>query len=176
MTVGGATTLAAGIYTTRHDALDWALWTSLKLGLCLTLYAIWGSLEDLIKAKACWKMDGIYQNQHKMCVIISMGLGYAMMTGGDVAPLGAQAVTKIHKIFDWAKKSQKGLLLFIDKADAFLSEPGDLDSAITDCIDEVIQSVPVTWGRGALFSEIVDYKVAEHNQRLKLAAEGGLPV
>ena len=44
-----------------------------------------------------------------------------MMIGGDVAPLGAQAVTKIREIFDWAKKSQKGLLLFFDKADAFLS-------------------------------------------------------
>lgn len=50
------------------------------------------------------------------------GLDYAMMTGGDVAPLGAQAVTKIHDIFDWAKKSRKGLLLFIDEADAFLCE------------------------------------------------------
>lgn len=29
------------------------------------------------------------------------------LTGGDVAPLGAQAVTKIHEIFDWAKKSNK---------------------------------------------------------------------
>ncbi|KAH7851163.1 hypothetical protein Vadar_007959 [Vaccinium darrowii] len=103
------------------------------------------------------------------------GLDYAMMTGGDVAPLGPQAVTKIHEIFDWAKKSKKGLLLFIDEADAFLCErnsthmseaqrsalnallfrtgdqsrdivlvlatnrPGDLDSAITDRIDEVIE-------------------------------------
>ncbi|KAG7584275.1 P-loop containing nucleoside triphosphate hydrolase [Arabidopsis suecica] len=103
------------------------------------------------------------------------GLDYAMMTGGDVAPLGAQAVTKIHEIFDWAKKSNKGLLLFIDEADAFLCErnstymseaqrsalnallfrtgdqsrdivlvlatnrPGDLDSAVTDRIDEVIE-------------------------------------
>ncbi|VVA99480.1 unnamed protein product [Arabis nemorensis] len=103
------------------------------------------------------------------------GLDYAMMTGGDVAPLGAQAVTKIHQIFDWAKKSNKGLLLFIDEADAFLCErnstymseaqrsalnallfrtgdqsrdivlvlatnrPGDLDSAVTDRIDEVIE-------------------------------------
>lgn len=50
------------------------------------------------------------------------GLDYAMMTGGDVAPLGPQAVTKIHEIFDWAKKSRKGLLLFIDEADAFLCE------------------------------------------------------
>ncbi|MCL7051779.1 hypothetical protein MKW94_028756 [Papaver nudicaule] len=103
------------------------------------------------------------------------GLDYAMMTGGDVSPLGAEAVTKIHQLFDWAKKSNKGLLLFIDEADAFLCErnsihmseaqrsalnallfrtgdqsrdivlvlatnrPGDLDSAITDRIDEVIE-------------------------------------
>ncbi|KAJ9703472.1 hypothetical protein PVL29_005008 [Vitis rotundifolia] len=218
------------------------------------------------------------------------GLDYAMMTGGDVAPLGAQAVTKIHQIFDWAKKSNKGLLLFIDEADAFLCErnstrmseaqrsalnallfrtgdqsrevvlvlatnrPGDLDSAVTDRIDEVIefplpgeeerfkmlklyldkylsdegqstskwnplskskpQKVTIkdvsedvireaarktegfsgreiaklmagvqaaVYGRpdcvldSQLFMEIVDYKVAEHDQRLKLAAEGGHP-
>lgn len=53
---------------------------------------------------------------------IEQGLDYAMMTGGDVAPLGPQAVTKIHEIFDWAKTSKKGLLLFIDEADAFLCE------------------------------------------------------
>ncbi|XP_071731329.1 uncharacterized protein [Rutidosis leptorrhynchoides] len=103
------------------------------------------------------------------------GLDYAMMTGGDVAPLGAQAVTKIHEIFDWSKKSNRGLLLFIDEADAFLCQrnstqmsesqrsalnallfrtgdqsrdvvlvlatnrPRDLDSAITDRIDDVIK-------------------------------------
>ncbi|XP_031096456.1 ATPase family AAA domain-containing protein 3C-like [Ipomoea triloba] len=219
------------------------------------------------------------------------GLDYAMMTGGDVVPLGAQAVTKIHEIFDWAKKSKKGLLLFIDEADAFLCErnsihmseaqrsalnamlfrtgdqsrdvvlvlatnrPGDLDSAITDRIDEVIEfplpqeeerfkllklylnkylssegSSDSKWGGGLfkkqpqqitvkdisddiireaarksegfsgreiaklmasvqaavygspdcvlhpqLFKEIVDYKVAEHQQRIQLAAEGGEP-
>ncbi|KAH0717228.1 hypothetical protein KY285_013259 [Solanum tuberosum] len=217
------------------------------------------------------------------------GLDYAMMTGGDVAPLGAQAVTKIHEIFDWAKKSKKGLLLFIDEADAFLCErnstymseaqrsalnallfrtgdqsrdvvlvlatnrPGDLDSAVTDRIDEVIEfPLPQEderfqllklylnkylagegdsdsnskWGHlfkkspqritikdlsddvireaakktegfsgreiaklvasvqatvygspdcvldSQLFKEIVDYKVAEHHQRIKLTAEG----
>nr|XP_010940075.1 ATPase family AAA domain-containing protein 3 [Elaeis guineensis] len=214
------------------------------------------------------------------------GLDYAMMTGGDVAPLGSQAVTKIHEIFDWAKKSKKGLLLFIDEADAFLCErnssrmseaqrsalnallfrtgdqsrdivlvlatnrPGDLDAAVTDRIDEVIefplpreeerfkllklylnqyisrgddgesgwrslfkrkqQKIVVkdvtedvlheaarktegfsgreiaklmasiqaaVYGRpdcvldSQLFMEIVDYKVAEHQQRIKLAAE-----
>lgn len=54
--------------------------------------------------------------------IIVQGLDYALMTGGDVAPLGPQAVTKIHQLFDWAKKSKRGLLLFIDEADAFLCE------------------------------------------------------
>ncbi|GLU13736.1 hypothetical protein SLE2022_303510 [Rubroshorea leprosula] len=218
------------------------------------------------------------------------GLDYAMMTGGDVAPLGAQAVTKIHEIFDWAKKSNKGLLLFIDEADAFLCErnstymsesqrsalnallfrtgdqsrdivlvlatnrPGDLDGAITDRMDEVLefplpgeeervnllklyinkylynesdntssklslfnrmpQKITVkdlsedviqeaatktegfsgreiaklmasvqaaVYGRpdclldSQLFREIVDYKVAEHHQRIKLAAEGSHP-
>lgn len=214
------------------------------------------------------------------------GLDYAMMTGGDVAPLGSQAVTKIHQIFDWAKKSRKGLLLFIDEADAFLCErnsthmseaqrsalnallfrtgdqsrdivlvlatnrPGDLDAAITDRIDEVIrfplpgeeerfkllklylnryisrEEDPVPWWRSLfkkqqqkvtirdvtedvireaarktdgfsgreiaklmasiqaavygradcvldshLFMEMVNYKVAEHHQRIKLAGE-----
>ena len=42
------------------------------------------------------------------------GLDYAVMTGGDVAPLGAAAVTKIHEMFDWASASRRGLLLFID--------------------------------------------------------------
>nr|TKS00194.1 hypothetical protein D5086_0000184070 [Populus alba] len=165
------------------------------------------------------------------------------MTGGDVAPLGAQAVTKIHEIFDWAKKSQKGLLLFIDKADAFLSErnsmhmseaqqsalnalllhtgdqstdstcpcykqasEGDNGSSrgslfkrpqkitVNDISEDVIREAAkktegfsgreiakVFMARSMdalivvldsqLFSEIVDYKVAEHNQRLKLAAE-----
>ncbi|KAK4384746.1 ATPase family AAA domain-containing protein 3-B [Sesamum angolense] len=103
------------------------------------------------------------------------GLDYALMTGGDIAPLGSQAVTKIHQLFDWANKSNKGLLLFIDEADAFLCErnktymseaqrsalnallfrtgdqskdivlalatnrPGDLDSAVADRIDEVLE-------------------------------------
>jgi len=48
------------------------------------------------------------------------GLDFAILTGGDIAPLGRDAVTELHKLFDWAKTSRKGLLLFIDEADAFL--------------------------------------------------------
>lgn len=42
------------------------------------------------------------------------------MTGGDVAPMGKDAVAAIHKVFDWANTSRKGVLVFIDEADAFL--------------------------------------------------------
>lgn len=47
-------------------------------------------------------------------------MDYAILTGGDVAPMGRDGVTAIHKVFDWASTSRKGLLLFVDEADAFL--------------------------------------------------------
>lgn len=52
------------------------------------------------------------------------GLDYAILSGGDVAPLGGGAVTQLHETFDWAERSRKGLLLFIDEADAFLGRRG----------------------------------------------------
>ena len=33
---------------------------------------------------------------------------------------------KIHELFDWARTTRRGLLLFIDEADAFLSKRGGL--------------------------------------------------
>ncbi|CAO2590280.1 ATPase family AAA domain-containing protein 3 [Lemmus lemmus] len=48
------------------------------------------------------------------------GMDYAIMTGGDVAPMGREGVTAMHKVFDWASTSRRGLLLFVDEADAFL--------------------------------------------------------
>jgi len=49
------------------------------------------------------------------------GLEYAIMSGGDVGPLGKDAVHELNKLFSWANSSRKGLILFIDEADAFLS-------------------------------------------------------
>ncbi|KAM7251127.1 hypothetical protein ACFE04_023010 [Oxalis oulophora] len=337
MTVGGATALAAGIYTTREGArVTWGYinrilgqpsliresslakypWSGivskaknkvLKSGTTVEMESKNGlgnivlhpSLQRRIKhlAKATSNTKA-HQAPFRNMMFYgppgtgkTMGLDYAMMTGGDVSPLGSQAVTKIHEIFDWAKKSNKGLLLFIDEADAFLCErnsthmsesqrsalnallfrtgdqsrdivlvlatnrPGDLDSAVTDRIDEVIEfplpgeeerfkllnlylnkylrgegETTTKWdnffkkkqqnitvqeisddvilqaskktkgfsGREIaklmasvqaavyarldsvldpeLFKEVVDYKVAEHFQRIKLAAEGGVPV
>lgn len=47
-------------------------------------------------------------------------MDYAVLTGGDVAPMGRDGVTAVHKLFDWATTSRKGLILFVDEADAFL--------------------------------------------------------
>ncbi|XP_016381840.1 ATPase family AAA domain-containing protein 3-A-like [Sinocyclocheilus rhinocerous] len=37
------------------------------------------------------------------------GMDYAIMTGGDVAPMGRDGVTAMHKVFDWAGTSGRGL-------------------------------------------------------------------
>ncbi|OEH78556.1 AAA family protein [Cyclospora cayetanensis] len=52
----------------------------------------------------------------------SSGMDYAIMTGGDVGPLGRDGASEINKLFAWAEKSRKGLILFIDEADAFLRQ------------------------------------------------------
>ncbi|CAG7890729.1 unnamed protein product [Brassica rapa] len=130
------------------------------------------------------------------------GLDYALMTGGDVAPLGSQAVTKIHQLFDWGKKSKRGLLLFIDEADAFLCErnktymseaqrsalnallfrtgdqskdivlalatnrPGDLDSAVADRVDEVLEfPLPGEEERFKLLSLYLEKYIAQAGPR-----------
>jgi len=49
------------------------------------------------------------------------GLDYAIMSGGDVAAVGSDSVRQLHALFNWANRSPKGLLLFIDEAEAFLA-------------------------------------------------------
>ena len=59
----------------------------------------------------------------------SCGMDYAILTGGDIAPLGREAVPEMHKLFDWSQHSKKGLLLFVDEADAFLRKRGGEDAS-----------------------------------------------
>jgi len=60
------------------------------------------------------------------------GMDYAIMSGGDVGPLGEDAVSQLHKLFRWASRSRKGLLVFIDEAEAFLGSRGASTSAAED--------------------------------------------
>lgn len=48
-------------------------------------------------------------------------LEYALMSGGDVGPLGADGVTALHALFRWGRASDTGVLIFIDEAEAFLA-------------------------------------------------------
>ncbi|KAL7993269.1 putative ATPase family AAA domain-containing protein [Plasmopara halstedii] len=48
------------------------------------------------------------------------GMDYAILSGGDVGPLGSDAVTELHALFQWANSSPNGVLIFIDEAEAFL--------------------------------------------------------
>jgi len=48
------------------------------------------------------------------------GMDYAIMSGGDIGPLGADAVDEVNKLFAWANTSKKGMVLFVDEAEAFL--------------------------------------------------------
>lgn len=50
----------------------------------------------------------------------SSGMDYAILSGGDVGPLGTDAVTELHVLFHWANASSRGVLVFIDEAEAFL--------------------------------------------------------
>ncbi|CAD6343424.1 unnamed protein product [Miscanthus lutarioriparius] len=183
--VGGITALAAGIYTTREGArVVWG-YVDRILGQPSLIressrgkYPWSGSLSRAtapFRNMLFYGPPGTGKTMAARELARNSGLDYALMTGGDVAPLGSQAVTKIHQLFDWAKKSNRGLLLFIDEADAFLCErnktymseaqrsalnallfrtgdqskdivlalatnrPGDLDSAVADRIDEVLE-------------------------------------
>jgi SpoVK/Ycf46/Vps4 family AAA+-type ATPase len=61
----------------------------------------------------------------------SIGMDYALMSGGDVGPLGNDAVTQIHNLFRWARFSNKGVLLFIDEAECFLGDRSNISMSET---------------------------------------------
>lgn len=52
------------------------------------------------------------------------GLDWAVMSGGDAGPLGAGAASELHSLFKWASRSRRGLLLFVDEAEAALADRG----------------------------------------------------
>lgn len=87
------------------------------------------------------------------------GMDFAIMTGGDVAPMGKDAVTAIHKVFDWSHTSRRGLLLFVDEADAFLRKRS------SERISEDL--------RAALNAFL--YRTSEQNRRFMLVLASNTP-
>jgi ATPase family AAA domain-containing protein 3A/B len=69
------------------------------------------------------------------------GLDYAIMTGGDVGPLGKDAVDELNKLFKWAAGRKNGLILFIDEADAFLRQGRGLTPGAAGGMSEDMRNV-----------------------------------
>lgn len=66
-----------------------------------------------------WWAAGLAEGlEHLLCLLpapllaqklaLHSGMDYAIMTGGDVAPMGREGVTAMHKVFDWANTSRRG--------------------------------------------------------------------
>ena len=115
------------------------------------------------------------------------GMDYAVMSGGDVAPMGRDGVTSIHKVFNWANASRRGLLLFIDEADAFLrkrssvSMSEDLRSTLNaflfrtgeqskKCMLVLASNTPehFDWAINDRLDEIVEFKLPSLEERQRL--------
>ncbi|MBD3231697.1 AAA family ATPase [Candidatus Dependentiae bacterium] len=55
-------------------------------------------------------------------------MDYAIMSGADFAQFkNGEGITELHKVFDWANLSKKGLIIFVDEADSALGNRKTLD-------------------------------------------------
>ncbi|KAL4451041.1 hypothetical protein ABPG74_021363 [Tetrahymena malaccensis] len=67
----------------------------------------------------------------------SSNMDYAIMAGSDIAPLKENAVEALNKVFDWAEKSSRGILIFVDEGDAFFRSRDDksMSENVRNCIN-----------------------------------------
>ena len=118
------------------------------------------------------------------------GLHYAIMTGGDIAPLGKDAVTEIHKLFDWANTTNKGVLLFVDEADAFLRKRSTetISEDVRNALNAFLyrtgeashkfmvvyasnQPDQFDWAINDRIDEMVEFKLPEFDERMRMITQ-----
>jgi ATPase family AAA domain-containing protein 3A/B len=63
---------------------------------------------------------------------LNTNMKYAIISGGDIAPMGEQGPEAMHKLFDWADTTKGGVILFIDEADAFLQKRNAANSNMSE--------------------------------------------
>ncbi|KAG7283302.1 hypothetical protein CRUP_005044 [Coryphaenoides rupestris] len=123
-TVAGLSLLAVGVYSARNATAVAGRYIEARLGKpslvretsrITVVEAIKHPIKTgkRLRSKPQDALEGVKLAMHS-------GMDFAIMTGGDVAPMGRDGVTAMHKVFDWANTSRRGLLLFVDEADAFL--------------------------------------------------------
>ncbi|CAK0871489.1 unnamed protein product, partial [Prorocentrum cordatum] len=91
------------------------------------------------------------------------GLEYAIMAGGDVAPLQEQAVTELHKLFKWVHRSRRGVLLFIDEADAFLASRNgtEMSEALRNALTTILYHTGTPSSQFMLVGFAVGWRVCD---------------
>ncbi|CAL1133012.1 unnamed protein product [Cladocopium goreaui] len=57
------------------------------------------------------------------------GMDYAILSGGNILGLKEEAVPELRRVFAWARRSLRGLLIFIDEAEAFLCSRSNQSNA-----------------------------------------------
>lgn len=63
-------------------------------------------------------------------------MDYAILSGADFSQFNnGQAISELHKFFDWAQKSKNGLIVFIDESDSFLRDRKKLDNEATNLVN-----------------------------------------
>jgi hypothetical protein len=72
----------------------------------------------------------------RLCGLWVMGYGFIAVQ----APLGPAAVSEMHKLFEWAKTTPNGLLLFIDEAEAFLGSR-DREDGVSESLRNVLSAL-----------------------------------
>ncbi len=68
-----------------------------------------------------WGPPGTGKTMFAKILAHSSGMEYVMMSGASFAQFkDGQGITEMNKLFEWAKRSKKGVLIFIDEAESFL--------------------------------------------------------
>ncbi|KKQ33014.1 MAG: hypothetical protein US49_C0003G0042 [candidate division TM6 bacterium GW2011_GWF2_37_49] len=69
----------------------------------------------------------------------SLDMDYAILSGADVSQFrNGEGVTELNKLFDWAKNSKKGLMVFIDEADSLFRSRETLDKEGVDNVNKFL--------------------------------------
>lgn len=76
--------------------------------------------------------EGVGKSMAAKKIATMANMDYAQVCGRRVFSTGDEAVSQIQTLFCWAKLSSKGMLLFIDEAEAFLESTGSSSSSLMD--------------------------------------------
>uniref|UniRef100_A0A671TK58 ATPase family AAA domain containing 3A n=1 Tax=Sparus aurata TaxID=8175 RepID=A0A671TK58_SPAAU len=129
-TVAGLTLLAVGVYSARNATGVAGRYIEARLGKPSLVretsrFTVGEAIKHPVKTAKRLKSKPQDALEGVVLSVRTRGkttacTGTSSCTGFSFSPMGRDGVTAMHKVFDWATTSRRGLLLFVDEADAFL--------------------------------------------------------